>query len=393
MSVLDPPQREPAAPPPVDGTAQPALIWGSVAEHQPAPEEKLDRGRSARLRRLGRFNAASYTGGSAIVALAVTQLPGGVSTHVRVALTVGFLTGILCLVLPWERLPRPLLHLPSALASTLLAVSMADMRREAGLIVPLFMLNGVVTAYWYASRRWLAIQLGYMVVAMTVGLAHAGGAGFAARTAIVAAPAVVLASLLVALMTEQLRARKRAYRELSELDPLTGIANRRALVRRMEEEVERHRALGQPCTLLLLDLDGFKSVNERLGHLAGDELLRTVAATLTGVVRAHDVIARHGGDEFALLMPGFDRGRSGGLAARLSAALAQVGATASVGFAVFPDDGRTVDELLRAADNAERQAKRLRMRETGPGHEAGTGGSPVRADTAVAPQSAPPALR
>lgn len=360
------PRRESAPLAPVDVAADAGRLrpWGSARRlHARDTSELSLRATSARLRRLGQFTAATYIGGSAIVFLAVIQLPGGVSTQVRMAIAAGFLIGILCLIVPWRRLPRPLLHLPSVVAATLLAVSMADMQREASLIVPLFVLCGVVTSYWYASRRWLAAQLAYLVAAMILGLAHAGGAGFAARTAIVAVPAVGLASLLAALMTEQLRARKRAYRELSERDPLTGIANRRALVLRLEEELRRHRALGQSCALLLLDLDGFKSVNERLGHLGGDELLRTIAATLNGVVRADDLIARHGGDEFALLMPGFDRWRARALVGRLSAALAQVGATASIGLAVFPDDGRTVDELLRAADEAEREAKRLRLRE------------------------------
>jgi diguanylate cyclase (GGDEF)-like protein len=326
-------------------------------------EQGLDRpSRAARLRRLGRFNAAAYIGASAIVALEVVRLPGGASTEVRFALAAGFAFGILCLVLPWERLPVATLHVPPPLASTLLAVSMSDMQREASLLVTLYMLNAAGTAYWYASRRWLAAQLAYMVVAMIVGLAHAGGAAFAARTAIVAVPTVVLAALLAGWMTEQLRARKRAYRQLAELDPLTGIANRRALVLRIEEEIERHRRLGQRFALLLLDLDGFKQVNERLGHRGGDEFLRTVAATLRNVVRADDLVARPGGDEFAILVRGFDRRLATALADRVSAALEEVGAGASVGVAVHPDDGRTLDELLRAADEAEREAKRLRRR-------------------------------
>lgn len=376
MATLRPLEREAAAAPRrssaslgPQGRLRRLSRRAEAADHPPPRDRReADRpSRAARLRRLGQFNAASYIGGSAIVALAVAQIPGGVSTQVGVAVAVGFLTGVVCLVLPWERLPGPALHFPSALASTLLALSMADMGREASLIVPLFMLNGVVTAYWYASHRWLSAQLAYLVVAMILGLARAGGAAFAARTAIVAVPAVVLAALLVTLMTEQLRARKRAYRQLSEVDALTGIANRRALVLRVDEEIERHRRLAQPFALLLLDVDGLKAVNERLGHMRGDELLRTVAVTLRQVVRADDLVARHGGDEFALLAPGLDRQRATALTGRVSAALAGVGAGASVGYALFPDDGLTVDELLRAADEAEREAKRLRQLESADG--------------------------
>lgn len=149
-------------------------------------------------------------------------------------------------------------------------------------------------------------------------------------------------------------------------DPLTGLANRRGLDRVLREAGESDEALG----LLLLDLDGFKLVNDRHGHQAGDELLRQVAMRLRGVVRPGDVVARLGGDEFALIIRGVedavalsdvaDRAVSVVMAPfMLVGQFVTVGA--SVGVSVKParDSGDwTAEVLTRAADQALYGAKR-----------------------------------
>lgn len=111
-----------------------------------------------------------------------------------------------------------------------------------------------------------------------------------------------------------------AERELdfaARRDPLTGIANRRAF----DEALDGTCAGGGPFALLMLDLDGFKAVNDRFGHAAGDELLRQVADRLGGIVREGDTLARLGGDEFAVIMPGADVRAAEALAGRTVAAV------------------------------------------------------------------------
>jgi len=152
----------------------------------------------------------------------------------------------------------------------------------------------------------------------------------------------------------------------AEYDSLTGLANRRRIIHRLDQVLAAYRSSGQPCALILLDLDRFKAVNDTLGHQAGDELLRQVAARLAKVVGTRGEIGRLGGDEFQIVLPGIeDRGKLGELAERIIGALSQpyeiagdravIGA--SLGMAVAPFDGGERDELTRAADLALYAAK------------------------------------
>ncbi|HZR79749.1 MAG TPA: diguanylate cyclase [Candidatus Binatia bacterium] len=158
----------------------------------------------------------------------------------------------------------------------------------------------------------------------------------------------------------------RAQRD-AVVDALTGVYNRRYLESRLPDEVDRARAEGTPLSVLFVDLDRFKQINDRFGHDAGDRLLRLVAGRITASLRAVDVVARYGGDEFVAILPGTDRDGSRAVAARLRAAIAEAArlggnetaeATVTVGGATFPDDGATAAELLASADAAMLRGKR-----------------------------------
>jgi len=146
-------------------------------------------------------------------------------------------------------------------------------------------------------------------------------------------------------------------RHMADHDALTGLFNRR----RFEEELERHiahgRRYGMSGALLILDLDGFKQVNDTHGHRMGDRVLAAVAVVLRHRLRESDVIARFGGDEFAVLMPVGGTARARELANLLAAAVRSDVTTpagrlsASVGIAVL-DDSSTTDDLLSRADDA-----------------------------------------
>ena len=142
-------------------------------------------------------------------------------------------------------------------------------------------------------------------------------------------------------------------------DPLTGCANRRSWDERLEEEMERSRRTGQPLSIAMIDLDAFKTVNDRGGHRAGDLLLQEVAQRWRGTVRdGGDFLARLGGDEFAILAPGSDETGIRRLGKRLAEAL-PAGISASIGVATW-DRTESAGALLRRADQAMYKTKQRR---------------------------------
>jgi diguanylate cyclase (GGDEF)-like protein len=164
-------------------------------------------------------------------------------------------------------------------------------------------------------------------------------------------------------------------RRQAATDDLTGLPNRRALLARAEREL----ASGGPTALLLLDLDGFKAVNDGLGHQAGDELLRALGERMRPGLRPVDTLARFGGDEFAVLMPGAGPLDALAVAERLHALVCRpltlegvlVHVGASIGVATAPDQARALPDLLRFADTAMYVAKAHRggVRRYSPGSD------------------------
>ncbi|MBA3261986.1 MAG: GGDEF domain-containing protein [Thermoleophilaceae bacterium] len=156
---------------------------------------------------------------------------------------------------------------------------------------------------------------------------------------------------------------REVLRALATTDGLTGLLNQRAFHERLEREVAGALAAGRPLGLVVIDLDHFKAVNDRYGHAQGDRVLEAVAERLTSVVRATDVAARLGGEEFALILP--DAGPASAAAtaerARVAIAALTVGArslTASAGIATCPENGTEAARLLQRADSALYSAKR-----------------------------------
>jgi diguanylate cyclase (GGDEF)-like protein len=153
---------------------------------------------------------------------------------------------------------------------------------------------------------------------------------------------------------------------LSATDALTGVHNRRSLFARLELEADRCERFDHAMAVALVDVDRFRSYNERNGHGAGDAILRRVAAVLQGCIRKIDLVARYGGEEFAVLLPRADRPAALAAAEKLRAAVKAAGlpdgdgppVTISIGIGVWPDDARDVAALMDAADAALYAAKR-----------------------------------
>ena len=151
----------------------------------------------------------------------------------------------------------------------------------------------------------------------------------------------------------------RLFKQVQHLaisDPLTGLANYRHLIDVLESEIERSGRTDREFSVLLLDLDGLKSINDRFGHLVGSRALRRLADVLRVHSRAVDTPARYGGDEFALVMPETGAQAARQVASRIRERLAsqteQPKISVSVGVAVYPSSGATAERLLMAADEA-----------------------------------------
>ncbi len=145
-------------------------------------------------------------------------------------------------------------------------------------------------------------------------------------------------------------------------DGLTGVANRRMFDETLAREVARATRSGDRLSLLMLDVDHFKRLNDTYGHQAGDEALQAVAASLADSVRLGDLVARYGGEEFAVLLPGLDGEHAMQAAERLRGVVAGSGTeapvTVSAGVATYPDDARDPLTLVEAADAALYASKR-----------------------------------
>jgi diguanylate cyclase (GGDEF)-like protein len=171
-------------------------------------------------------------------------------------------------------------------------------------------------------------------------------------------------SLVLAAVVAVQRDIQGTWRELAVTDPLTGLANHRQLINALESEIRRSRRTAQPLAVVLLDLDGLKQINDRHGHLAGSLAIRRVAEALLGSCRATDTAARFGGDEFALVLP--ETGEAAawhvarGVVDRLATDAEKPNLSISVGVAVYPGHGETVEALLNAADVALYETKERR---------------------------------
>lgn len=155
---------------------------------------------------------------------------------------------------------------------------------------------------------------------------------------------------------------------LSMTDPLTGLFNRRYFKERLFEEVERVKRHNECFTAFMIDIDNFKSFNDRYGHLAGDEILKGVSKAIRDAVRSMDVVSRYGGEEFAVILPHTDKKDSVVIAERIRkgvegfkpmSGLFTEWPTISLGVAEFPGDANNIDDLINKADRAMYLAKRM----------------------------------
>jgi diguanylate cyclase (GGDEF)-like protein len=169
--------------------------------------------------------------------------------------------------------------------------------------------------------------------------------------------------LMIAIIASRLRQELHKERNLSRIDELTNLANRRHFFETLNLELQKLKRYRHPLTLMYIDVDDFKSINDRFGHDAGDDLLRLIASILKKHTRAYDLAARLGGDEFALLLPETDfrhaRETVTALHKRLETAQQEeLQVTFSIGSMTFVDAPESADEAVRMADELMYSVKR-----------------------------------
>lgn len=159
-------------------------------------------------------------------------------------------------------------------------------------------------------------------------------------------------------------------KKLSITDHLTGLLNRRYFQERLEEEIARSSRHGRPLSLMMLDIDGFKIINDTLGHPVGDKLLKQVSDAIMDSVRTMDIVSRFGGDEFLVLLPETHPDRAAHIAERIRQAVGKIAlaldseapeqdvvTSVSIGIASYPQNGHTLEKLVEQVDRALYQAK------------------------------------
>jgi len=186
-------------------------------------------------------------------------------------------------------------------------------------------------------------------------------------------PAELLARARALLRTKQTHDRIRKLQltleQMVVSDPLTGLHNRRFLMDRLLQEMQRSDRHGEPLAFAMIDLDGFKTINDLYGHVLGDKVLRAVGNAISRSIRVSDIAARYGGDEFAVILPQTPPEGAMRVCERLLRAISEGGfqddsgkvcrVTASLGLAYYPaDDVETPEDLVHSADGALYGAKR-----------------------------------
>ena len=241
-------------------------------------------------------------------------------------------------------------------------------------VLPAFERLGSVLLGLGLASLMVALAAGYLLAASVLGPLRKLSDGALRmcdgdyRQPIAVARPRELAELATSLnrMRASFAAREDQVVRLAYEDGLTGLPNRARLLERAEAALRQARAEKSPLAVMLLDLNRFKQVNDTLGHAAGDEVLKLVAARIRSAVRPADTIARFGGDEFAIALPGADLEIARSVARAINRALGssiEVGGEsidtgASIGIAAFPEHGSDIDTLLRCADIAMYAAKR-----------------------------------
>jgi diguanylate cyclase (GGDEF)-like protein len=304
----------------------------------------------------GHFGGLLFCAGAVLTALGTLTFDSLPSTWVFAVIGLSLLTGIACLWIPWQRLPSAWRQILPVIATLEITAIVWGTGTEGRAYSWLYLIVVVTVAYAISSRALIAANVAFVLACLAAPLADPSiSSSDMLRDILASGPTMVLTAVLVTYFRERLEAGKAAYQELAQTDALTGVGNYRTFYERLEYEIVRHQRHERRFAVMLLDLNGFKQVNDTFGHLEGDRLLQRVGKALAATVRDEDSVARQGGDEFSVLAPETTWGEVVALAARIRQALADVAVdnrvvSTSIGWAIYPENGTTIEELLAHAD-------------------------------------------
>jgi diguanylate cyclase (GGDEF)-like protein len=302
---------------------------------------------------------------AAFLPFALLWLPGATWRPVPV-IAAGVLTlatAVMVVKAPWDRLP-PWVRAVPAFAYLFVYVLLRAGGGNSG-VAPMVLLP----VFWlalYGTRRQLWFMLagiGVIVFLPLVLDASYPASAWRAGILLLAVSGIIGATIQSLVAYARLQAAERnelmgRLETLAHTDSLTGLANRRAWEAELDRGLARARRTSQPVTVAVVDIDSFKAVNDRCGHSGGDLLLIEVAQTWRDVLRPDDVLARIGGDEFAMLMPACTEAEAADVVARLRRKMPGP-YSCSAGLATW-DRAEAADRLMIRADEALYEAKRAR---------------------------------
>jgi diguanylate cyclase (GGDEF)-like protein len=311
------------------------------------------------------FLIALYVAGPALglLSLALPHAPDANDAGILYLALVSYLIAALLFVFR-RRLPEWGIDAAAACGTVLVSFSIyfSGSTANTGAFYYLWV---VLAAAYFLDRPRVAIQLLIVAVGYGVALSFKPATPGMIQAWIVSVGTLTVAAALFVITRERVKALVARLGEAADTDPLTGLLNRRGFGKQLEHELERAERSGAEVSLISGDLDHFKKVNDRYGHQVGDDVLVEVGRLLRHHARRIDGVARLGGEEFALLVPGTDAhgaySSAERLRCRVSKALAGThpGLTISFGIASYPNDGESVERLLRAADESLYAAKTL----------------------------------
>lgn len=312
----------------------------------------------------------------AVGALQFTFAPSTVQRPLLAALALALLTASILLVRTVPALQRPAARqywigiFALILCVTLLALATGAAQSALATLylIPLAAIALAFGRWWLVALLAIAIAaLGFVLGAVTPGI-EIRSAEFAVMLLSKLAPGLAVALILGALI-ERMQSAVQRISDLAATDHLTGLLNLHAFEDVLQQEHRKAERFGHPYTLVMIDIDNLAQVNEQLGHEAGSQVIVSVAAAISRSIRASDVAARLGGDDFVVLLTEADattgatiaqRIRNNVYAGTLCVANRLIRANASIGVANFPEDHLYPKELMILADQKMQQDRELR---------------------------------
>jgi diguanylate cyclase (GGDEF)-like protein/putative nucleotidyltransferase with HDIG domain len=359
-----------------------AAVGGVAHDPEPAPDRLRDRRlRSRRPQELLAGPAAArpialaqaYLGaGAAIISALAAVLPHPSYFNVAGILAVDAITLLwaMWLLRTAGRIRFWLLRIGAALGTVLTSFAVYFSGDATSAYALFYVWVGLYVFYFPISARdaafnviWAALNYG-VIIAITP-IDPPGGENVVVAHLVITFGTLVTAATLLTYLRGRVEKLLGRLTDAARTDPLTGLPNRVAFHEVLDSELERAEPEGRPVSVVVLDLDRFKRVNERLGLAAGDRTLRTVSSLLDESARRIDFVARSGGEEFALVLPETTQHQAFLFAEELLDKLREMSAapgvklSASAGVAVFPDHGKDMATLTAAADRALHAAKAL----------------------------------